>query len=318
LLQQAGVAPFERLDLTAGACRVRLGEGLEYDLLDLAGNLKVDPAGSALTASYRPEADSAPARCELELVRRHEDSASVTSLALRTVGEATCPARLLDPFFSTDAWLGAGARLRGELALEQRGAGDWSARFTGSFQDVDLRSLVRRVSPEQTMTGRATLRLDEARWGELPGRGPGWVAARGVLEVPRGGVLPRTLVTALGAQLGFRTTSAAGTDRPEVDYAALGVAFALRPDGTIQLDGALGPGYAAGAVAVTAARFAPLLLAPEGVGSVSGLVRALVPGDLDRPETLIPARSESLAIQRFLPAPAQLAGQPSLPAAHAN
>jgi hypothetical protein len=304
LLQKMGGAVREPVNLVASACRIDLGAGVPgYDLRDLAGTFNPDPIRPAMRASYRFADDLETPRCEIALTRDGGEGTPRTTLSLRTAEPGALPAVVLDPFFASTGWLGAEARVEGELTLSQAGAGEWAATFQGALRDVDLATLVGRLSPEQRLQGRATVVVDQARWGEQPGRGPGWVEAHGTLSAGAG-TIGDVLLRSLAAQLQFRLSDRLATDRDAHEFQSLGLRFDFRPQSEIRLTGGLGPEFAPDAILIGESRTATLASAPDGAVSVAGLIRALVPGDPGRPDQLIPARFESLVIQRFLPAPA--------------
>lgn len=308
LLQRAGTEPLSPIGLTARSCELEFGGGLRYSLRDLAGTLRPQSGGPTFTASYRVVSGAATSRCELALVRSRRGAAMTTALSFRTTEAAGVPARCLDPFFDSTELLGAQARFEGELTLEQVGAGDWGALVRGTFSDIDLAALFARLGLEHRLSGRARLTVDEARWGDRPEQGPGFIAARGQLLATSGGTIGLGLLQALQSNLHFRLSDRLNPSRPEQEYASLGLGFALEPNGELRIEGALGADYAPGAVLVQAQRFAPLASAPDGTLTGTGLVQTLVPGRTDRPEQFIPARFESLMIQRVLPAPPRVAG----------
>ena len=71
LLGRASDAEADRISLSADACSVALGRGLNYDLKSLAGLLTVrgDRRGPVLSASYRIAGDGASTRCEMSVSR---------------------------------------------------------------------------------------------------------------------------------------------------------------------------------------------------------------------------------------------------------
>jgi hypothetical protein len=209
---------------------------------------------------------------------------------------------VLDPLLSASEWLGPGAKVEGELTLRQTGAGDWDADFQGSIQDLDLNTLIARVAPRHRLTGRGRLDVSMARWADQPGRGAGWVEARGRLS-GGSGQIGTTLLQALQSQTHFRLADRLTLNRPELEYQALGLAFELSRSGEIHFEGGLGPEYLPGAVLVQGQRFLPIVSAPEGTASVASLIRALAPGARAETTLQIPAQYESLMIQRYLPAP---------------
>jgi hypothetical protein len=306
LLQRAGTRPVGSLALIAPTLEVRLGSSLVYSLRDVAGTFTMHGQAPDFQASYRlADAPNIP-RCELTL-KRDRDSGHPprTTLAFQNVDHAPLPAAVLDPLFDTATWLGDSASLDGQLVLTQTGAGEWEARFQGSILDLDLAALVQHVAPEQRLNGRARLEIESAHWGPRPGRGPGWLQAQGSLTVPQGGTVGAELLRNLAAQLRFRVPDRAIGNRTTLEYAALGLGFALADDGQIQLTGALPPEHGPEAVLVQPQRPQTLALAPEGIATVAGLVRSLAADQGHDPQHSIPAGFHSLMIQQSLPASAR-------------
>jgi hypothetical protein len=95
--------------------------------------------------------------------------------------------------------------------------------------------------------------------------------------------------------------------RRDVEYHALGIAFELRPDGTIHLAGALGNEFSA--ETVLAGPAAPLAFAPAGAASVHGLIKALVPVANQSPGVLVPLTPESRVLL-CLPTTPEVAAKP--------
>ncbi len=247
LLHTAG-PDVDQIDLVAPSCVVDLGAGLPaFALRDVAGSLRMTEGGTVVTASYRVENGAAAPRCELKLTRERRNEAVRTVLALKTMDSVPLPAQVLDVFFNSSDWLGARARVEGELTLRQTGAGDWDADFQGNIQDLDLAALLGHIAPRHRLTGRARLDLQQARWADQAGRGPGWVEARGRLTGGSGTISTR-LLQALQGQMRFRLAERLSLTRPEFEFQALGLSFELNRAGEIRFDGGLGPEYLPGAI----------------------------------------------------------------------
>ncbi len=305
LLQRAGGgSPFDRISLIARTCEIDLGPtGPRYTLHDLAGMLQADPQAPVVTASYKVVGASGTSpRCELTLTRDRHAEVVGTRLTLKTMDGAVLPARVLDAFFNSEDWLGGDAQVQGELALQQAGSADWDATFRGSLIDVDLDRLIGRLAPEHRLSGHAQVVVESARWADQPGRGFGWVAAKGELRSGRG-TIGTPLLQALQSQLHFRIDDRADWRNPEQEFQALGLAFTIHRNGEIQLAGALGDLYRPGAVMLHGQRDLPLAFAPDGIATVPGLTRALGSSAIGSPDQVVPATFESQLIQRFLPGP---------------
>ncbi len=320
LFGRAVDAAANRAALDAPTCVVELGGAdgeipLRYELADLAATYRIEGGSPTVSASFRldgpdvlndPEGGRPGNRCELVLTRDRSGDSVATTLAFRTAEGDPLPARVLDPYFAAAGWLGPEARVRGELTLEQRGAqAPWSARFRGELSGVDLSTMVAHF-PDHRLAGRATVAIDDARWGERPGgQGPGWLAAEGRLGAGAGSI-GAGLLAALRSEMHLRPAAPdRGESAPdpsgEVSFGGLGLAFALTTDGEIRLGGSLGPGHDPAAVLLRADRPSPLALAPDGAASVLGLLRALGP---ERPgaDVLVPIASQTQPL-RFLPVP---------------
>lgn len=311
MLQRLGSgASWGRISMLAPTCELAPGPDLPiYVLQDVAWTYQADGDASRLTSSCRvvriddqAHGDGPAPRCELALVRERRADGLHTTLTLRSTDGEPLPARVLDPFFSARDWLGPRARVAGEVVLQRSGSGPWEARFRGTLEAVDLAALAGRVAPQHRLGGLARVAVESSRWAEQPGRGPGWVEARGTITSTTPGTIGGALLDALRGQLGFRLADRVGAGSPDQQFQQLGLAFAIEPDGGIRLNGALEGPYQPDAVLVDGRSFAPLAFAPEGPATVPGLIRTLAPSD-DRPEQMIPARFESLLIQRYLPAP---------------
>jgi hypothetical protein len=207
------------------------------------------------------------------------------------------PARVLDPFFASAAWLGPDAHVQGTLSLRQDGASAWGAEFQGTLTDVDLAALVGRWSPEHRLSGRARIEIARARWADR------WVEARGALTTGPGTISP-ALLRALKTEMNFRLAGKLDGRGDDVPFHGLGLSFAMTEDGELRLGGGLGTEFDPDVVLVNAERFAPMAKAPDGVANVLGLIKTLSPAPADDPTILVPYTPESQALQRYLPVPA--------------
>jgi hypothetical protein len=305
LLQRiGGSSEFRRINLAAHSCEIDLGtSGLSYSLRDLAGTLEVDSSRSTITAGYRivRDDDAAP-RCELTLTRDRKADPTRTTLAFKTAEGEAVPANVLDPFFLATENLGESAKLDGELVLEQSGAGDWEASFKGNLLDVELASVVNQLAPEHRLSGRARVAIESARWGDRPGRGMGWIEAKGDLLAGKG-TIGVSLLHALKTQMHFKVADRAESRRDALDFDRLGLSFHIDSSAEIRIGGGLGDEYLGDAILMQGQRSAPLVRAPDGVANVHGLARALGTEALSRPDLLTPGTAESQFLQRSLPAP---------------
>ena len=306
LLRRVGAArDFDRINVVARSCRIDLGNGLAYSTRDVAATLQADGPGPSFNVGYRLVGeDGQGPRCELTLTRDRSADPARTLLSLKTVDAAPLPASVLDAFFGTPAveYLGSTAKLDGELVLKQQGTTDWEAEFRGDLLDIDLAALVANLAPDHRMSGRGRVSVARAVWGDRPGRGSGWVEARGVLLGTQG-TIGTPLLEALRSDLRFQVDGRYDAGRTEVEYQQLGLGFAIDRKGEIRLTGALPAEYLPGAVIVQSQRVKPLLRAPEGTATVPGLLRVLVAAGDSNPDLLVPGTSESQSLQRYLPAP---------------
>jgi hypothetical protein len=279
LLQRSAGGPLERVSLSAPTCDLDLGAGVApFELRDVIGDFLADPVAPTVRASYRVVSAGASPRCELTLTRDRKGETVRTSLAMKTMEGPPLPARVFDPFFDAEAWLGSGAKAEGTLTLRQEGASDWEAEFQGHLVDIDLTSLVDRRFPEHRLKGRARLTVDAARWGDRPGQGFGWVEARGELTAGPG-VIGLGLIQALSSEMKFRKAPRFGrivtTGVIDLDFRALAFRFAMTPDGEIRITGALGDEF--GQEVVLVGPTDTLAFAPEGAANVRGLIKTLFP-----------------------------------------
>jgi hypothetical protein len=218
-------------------------------------------------------------------------------------------ASVLDVFFDTPDWLGTGAKVDGALTLRQTGAKDWEADFQGGLYDVDLAVLVGRRFPGQHLSGVARLAVKSARWADRPGQGYGWVEAQGELTAGQG-TIGLGLLRALAAEMKFRFAprlARLDDSKPDVDFRALGLGFAMTPNGEIRVTGALGTEFAPDVVLVSGNN--PLAYAPQGAANVRGLIKTLFPvNPAADPGVLVPLTAESRVLL-CLPVPPDLAAK---------
>ncbi|HEU5116805.1 MAG TPA: hypothetical protein VFT74_09040, partial [Isosphaeraceae bacterium] len=210
--------------------------------------------------------------------------------------------------FDSASWLGDSAGLRGTLRVERRSDQPFSARFEGELADVDLASLVQNHFPDQRLSGRARVAIRSAVWDLLPaGSTSGWRSAEGQI-VASSGRIGGGLLRALGDEMRFSIDleSLARAETADLTFQSLGLDFALRESGEIELAGALGSDLPPGAVIVPLDRLHPLAYAPEGSASVRGLWKMLVPASAD---VLLPA-TETAQVLHHLPLPTSTASTP--------
>jgi hypothetical protein len=294
ILQRSGQVPFDRINLTAPSCQLGLGQdGLQFTVRDVAGEFLVDPSAPALKLAYRVAGAGAGTRCELTLTRDRRSEQIETSLVFKTVEGMPLPARALSVFFDAEDWLGTDAKVEGTVTLRQEGSRDWEALFQGELLDVDLARVVGRRFPRHRLTGRARLAIKQARWGQRPTQGPGWVDVQGELLAGQGSI-GVDLVEALAREMKFRrSVRLANIDsrKTEIDFRALGFSFAMQSSGEIQIAGALGAEFAP--ETVVAGPTTALLSAPLGIASVHGLIKTLFPISQASSGDLVPHTAES-------------------------
>jgi hypothetical protein len=304
-LQQSSQVGFEKINLTAPVCQIDLGQaGLSFRLTDLAGEFQADPTAPSCRLAYRLGGESAGTRCEATLTRDRRADPPQTALVLRTVEGLPLCARVLDCFFDSRDWLGEEAKVEGTLSLRKSGAQDWETEFQGDLHDVNLSNLVGKRFPRHLLTGRAHLALKKAHWAWRPNQGMGWVAIQGELSAGQGAIGVK-LLAALAREMKFRLSPRLASLDPrktEVDFRALGLSFAIEPNGEIQIAGALGAEFAPDAVLAGATT--SLLSAPMGTASVHGLIKTLFPSSQENPDVLIPLTAESQVLLA-LPVPGE-------------
>ena len=278
VLQRSGQIPFERVHVTAGSCQLDLGhESLRVSVRDVAGELVVDPLAPSLKLTYRFSGEGAGTRCELAGTRDRRTEQLETSVALTTVEGPPLPARVLNVFFDAADWLGSSAKFEGMLHLHQAGSRDWEADYRGELHDVDLAKLVGRRFPRHRLNGRARVVIKDAKWGQRPTQGWGWLEAKGELAAGQGSI-GIDLIDALAREMKFRRSPRLvnlDARKTDVDFRALGLSFAIESGGEIQIGGALGAEFPPDAVIAGATT--SLLSAPQGTASVHGLIKTLFP-----------------------------------------
>jgi hypothetical protein len=294
VLQRSGQIPFERVHVTAGSCQLDLGhESLRVSVRDVAGELVVDPLAPSLKLTYRFSGEGAGTRCELAGTRDRRTEQIETSVALTTVEGPPLPARVLNVFFDAADWLGSSAKFEGTLHLHQAGSRDWEADYRGELHDVDLAKLVGRRFPRHRLNGRARVAIKEAKWGQRPTQGWGWLEAKGELAAGQGSI-GIDLIDALAREMKFRRSPRLvnlDARKTDVDFRALGLSFAIESGGEIQIGGALGAEFSPDAVIAGATT--SLLSAPEGTASVHGLIKTLFPISQASSGVMVPLTAES-------------------------
>jgi hypothetical protein len=319
ILQRSAAIPFERVNLTSSECTVELGtESLNFRVHDLAGEFVADRTNPVVRLGYRmSEENSASTRCELSLARHRSAESVESELMMRTVEGLPLSARVLDAFFDSSSWLGDQARLDGKVTLRQRDGKDWDAEFQGRLLDVDLETMIGRRFPHHRMVGLATLAVKSARWTELPTQqGRGWAEAEGELTAGQGSI-GVDLLRAMSRELKFRISPKFSRIDPKhnvIDFRKLGLAFTIRPDGEIALNGALGSEFSPDTV--LASLSSPIIFAPQGTAGVPGLIKTLFPVDPNRSNVLVPLTSQSKVLL-YLPVPHGLGTNPA-PTLEAN
>ncbi len=294
VLQRSGQIPFERVHVTAGSCQLDLGhESLRVSVRDVAGELVVDPLAPSLKLTYRFAGEGAGTRCELAGTRDRRTEQIETSVALTTVEGPPLPARVLNVFFDAADWLGSSAKFEGTLHLHQAGSRDWEADYRGELHDVDLAKLVGRRFPRHRLNGRARVAIKEAKWGQRPTQGWGWLEAKGELAAGQGSI-GIDLIDALAREMKFRRSPRLvnlDARKTDVDFRALGLSFAIESGGEIQIGGALGAEFPPDAVIAGATT--SLLSAPQGTASVHGLIKTLFPISQASSGVMVPLTAES-------------------------
>ena len=317
IIQRSISIPFERVGVSASACRLDLGkDDLQFTFMDVAGEFLSDPLSPALKLAYRVPGSGKGSRCELVLTRDRRTEPFETSLLFKTVEGSPLPARMLNVLFDADDWLGAEAKISGTLQLRQSASTDWKAGFQGEILDVDLAQLLSRRFPRHRLTGRARITFENAAWGQRPsGQGPGWVEVKGQL-VAGSGSIGLNLFESLAREMKFRPGARkppVDTRKPDVEFHSLGLSFAMQSNGEIQISGALGDEFPPDAVLASSS--APLLSAPQGAANVLSLIKTLFPTTANNSGVLVPLTTESQVLLSLpLPAGASSKTRPTLDA----
>jgi hypothetical protein len=293
-IQRSGQVPFERVNLIAPTCQLDLGGGgLRFELRDIAGEFLAHPAMPELRVAYRFAEKGSPTRCELYFSRDRRSDPIATTVVFKTIEGPPLPAHVLNMFFDAGDWLGPDAKLDGTLTLHQAGSRDWEAVFRGELVDIDLGKLVGRRFPRHRLSGRARLTIDNARWGERPAQGPGWIEVKGELVAGQGSI-GVSLLESLAREMKFRLSPRLVHIDPrktEIEFRALGLAFAMQSTGEIQITGSLGAEFPPDAV--IAGPTTALLSAPQGTAGVHGLIKTLFPVAQAAHATMVPLTAES-------------------------
>ena len=176
IIQRSISIPFERVGLSAPACRLDLGkDDLQFTFMDVAGEFVSDSSTPSLKLAYRIPAGGKGSRCELVVTRDRRTEPFETSISFRTVEGSPLPARMLSVFFDADDWLGAEAKLSGSLELRQANSSDWKAHFEGDILDVELARLDQTSAlPASPAYRKGTHHVRKSRVGPAAVRpGPG-------------------------------------------------------------------------------------------------------------------------------------------------
>jgi hypothetical protein len=297
-IQRSAALPFERVGLSAPACKIELGgENFHFTFKDVAGEFLSESAAPTLRLAYDIPGNGKGSRCELILTRDRRHEPFETSLAFKTVEGSPLSARMLNVLFDAADWLGDEAKFLGSLNLRMAGSTEWKADFQGEILDLDLARLVERRFPRHHLTGRAKISIEKATWGERPsGQGPGWLEVKGELVAGQGSI-GVALLDALAREMRFRPSVRrphADSRKADVDFRSLGLSFAIHSNGEIQVSGALGTEFPPDAVLAGAS--SALLSAPQGTASVHGLIKTLFPVSTNNSGVLIPLTTESRAL----------------------
>ena len=148
--------------------------------------------------------------------------------------------------------------------------------------------------------------IKSARWTDRPGQGFGWVEARGELTTGPGAI-GLSLLRALASEMHFRLSPKLAKlppTRSDLDFRALGFAFAMSGDGEIRLEGGLGNEFAPDVVLVN--QTIPLAYAPQGTANVRGLINTLFPVNEAQPGLMVPLTPASSLLSSVLPIPPEL------------
>ncbi|MFN0021856.1 MAG: hypothetical protein ACKVP0_26720 [Pirellulaceae bacterium] len=256
-------------------------------IVNLNGAMEPTDSGPSLSASFQwPDGVNADHVMEWKLSRNLDLSPPVTSISVNT-GKARLPCHLAARIWPPLERLGEEAEFAGEVnwLLSAKG----SAELRGTFFGVNLDTLVSEQFP-QVLSGKAVVRIESMKIDD--GR---LLNAMGIVEVPNGGRVSRSLLMAAAEYL--KLQNEAGNNGSEVlPYRRLAVGF--RIDGSqLQLKGsadAVTPGV------LIANPTAPVLKAlPNHSASAANLARVLLPDS----RVQVPLASQTSGLVQLLPVP---------------
>ena len=264
-----------------------LDKSFSRTIVNLQASLEPAETGPSVTASFQwPEAANAKHSVDCLLKRNLDVSPPATRISINT-GKARLPCSLAANIWPPLERLGPEAEFAGEVSWHLSGEG--SAELRGAFFGVDLDALVSEQFP-QILSGTAVVRLESAVIAD--GR---LMAATGMIEVPGGGRVGRSLLVAAAEYL--KLQNEAGASGSEVlPYRRLAIGFQI--DGSqLQLHGsadAVTPGV------LISNHTAPVLIAqPKHIASAANLARVLLPDS----QMQVPLASQTAGLVKLLPAP---------------
>lgn len=256
-------------------------------LVQLQGLLEPADTGPRLTTSFQwPEALDAKHTVVCRLSRNLAVFPPATSITVNTA-QARLPCHLAARIWSPLERLGPEAEFAGEVSWHLSGGG--SAELRGAFFGVDLDALVSEQFP-QILSGTAIVRLESVVIAD--GR---LMAATGMIEVPGGGRVSRSLLAAAAEHL--KLQNEAGASGSEVlPYRRLAIGFKI--DGSqLQL---LGSADAVTPGVLISNHTAPVLIAqPKHIASAANLARVLLPDS----RMQVPLASQTAGLVKLLPVP---------------
>lgn len=304
----------KRLAFAVDHCRILVESGaggspVSLDWQGVAGTVEARPEQTIVQASGWMHQSSQRTRCELKLSRKRQGEKAATQVSLATMEGPPLPALALEPLVDTTGWLGASARVQGELTFTQVESQPWQANFAGSLDQVDFSKVINNRFGSHKLAANGQVHIRQATWADRPGQGPGWQEIDGDMTTGPGS-MSHSLFLSMGQQMQFRLAEylhKTSKVKNDINFSSLGLQFHLTGDGRIRFGGACGPDFAPDVVAVSSqAKPVPIMAAPATAANVRGLMKTLFPVNLAQAELLVPATRESHALQRYLPLPAAL------------
>jgi len=254
-----------------------------WPVRQVAAALTAAPRQAEARLAFHWHESTAEHPVTVKLVRERDRPDPTTRVDLQT-GEAPLPLAVLEPWLAGCDWLGAKSTLVGRGRID---LGRHSRRWTvhGRFDHVELNELV-TAHFGQELRGTAQLLLD------AEGEGSRLLQAAGELA-SRQGVIGRSLLSALGKELGMAIAPLPAALGDHLRYEELRLSYRVTADGALAVRGA--SRYAEGAVLVDSNGV--LVREPPTTQETSGLIRALATAGAPT----LPASAPTAVLSRVLP-----------------